>query len=222
MSFTSRRKKDLKSFCENDHKDAYVIRIATEGGITEPEYFRSAVMGGRCSRIRVEVLPTKGGFSSLDHVFARLKQSILDDNGLEADQYWIVADMDHYIKTNRMEAFVDSVIDFNARNNLKFQLALSNPKFEVWLALHQRHNLKSQGIINLLASSPETMVREIDDHYKKSFNTRFITHQSVLLAVKQSIALDKNKQQKVPACPGTYVYRLVQEILKVLARSQKS
>ena len=126
-----------------------MIRIATEGEVTEPEYFRSEVMGCRCSRIRIEVLPTKMGFSSPQQVFERLRQSVLNDGALEADQYWIVADVDHYSIENRIGEFIDSIIAFNEKFKLNFQFAISNPRFEVWLALHKRLDLESKSVLQI-------------------------------------------------------------------------
>lgn len=216
MSFTSRKKKDLKSCYKNDFKDAYVIRIATEGTVTEPGYFQSDLMGKRCSRIRVEVLKTTGGYSAPRQVFERLIQSVRKDGAQEADQYWIVVDVDHHATNNGMDTFIDSVEAFNSGNNMNFQLAISNPRFEVWLALHRHLDLKSKKIIQKLSSTPEELVKEIDPHYKKLFDLKTVTREAVQIAIYQAMELDSNKGAKQPNSPGTRVHRLVGEIQKIL------
>ncbi len=172
-------------------------------------------MGRRISRIRVEILPTKEGLSSPQRVFERLKQSVLDDNFQEADQYWIVVDVDHYAEENRIETFIQSVREYNASNKMCIQLAISNPRFEVWLALHKRLDLNKK-TIQRLKSSPEELVKEIYPHYTKSFDMSRMTAKSVNIAIEQAEQLDTNKTNDLPDCPGTHVYRLVREILAVI------
>lgn len=113
-------------------RDAHLCVIAVEGEREEKWYFEGLRDHGWIDtrRVRVEVLPAVNGESSPKHVVARL-EAFESQNGdlISHDQRWLVMDVD------RHKDLHDALTE--AREH-RWNVAVSNPCFEVWLQLHWR------------------------------------------------------------------------------------
>ena len=95
----------------------------------------------------------------------------------------------------------------------KIGLAISNPCFELWLFLHVGEVVSGQ---RLTRRKLESMLRQKLGSYNKSdldIDT-FLDKESI--AVRAAKKLDQNPQDRWPQVnPGTYVYRVMEVILKL-------
>lgn len=184
---------------QQDRRDAKLFVVATEGKETEKQYFRIF----NSSRIKVEILATTDdGKSSPEYVLERLdifkERYDLDED----DMLWLVSDVD------RWGAKKLSSVCSQARQK-GYNLAISNPCFEVWLTLHfEEINTQDRTCDNFKAR-----LRTILGSYNGSNLDISAYQQNIENAVNRAKNLHQISQQDWPPTLGTHVYRLV-EILQ--------
>ena len=111
------------------YRDDRLFIIATEDTYTPKQYFDLF----RNSHIHVKVLFTEHGLSAPAHVFKRLDDFQNEYDLLEDDELWLMLDIDHWVEPNHIANFNDVCVQASQKG---FQLAHSNPCFEIWLLLH--------------------------------------------------------------------------------------
>lgn len=208
------KRHNLTAYSKRKERDAYIIRIAVEGDQTEVRFFQKCF--DKSSRVRIEVIPPENHQSGPEKLFAHLEKIIREEaesgNLTKADQNWIVVDVDEH-------AYLQETIEKVAKSKYNIQIAISNPCFEVWMALYKHRNLRSKGMTCKLKNPADILklVKEIDPHYSKtSFNfSCFSRHET---AIPQAVLLDKNKSSPMPPCPSTRVYVLVEKILQLMGK----
>jgi hypothetical protein len=201
MALTSRKKRPL------DHsvphlRDASIIVIATEGAKTEGQYFD--LFGSK--RVQIHVLPTEEGFSAPKHVFARLAEFKKECDIGKDDQLWLMIDVDRWEERSLAEVASESL-------RKKFQLAVSNPCFELWLYLHHGdvdsetrvtcNDLKEQ--LKAVLGSYNKSKLDLDRYRGKESD-----------AISRARALDADSDQRWPNATGTHVYKVVEEVLALM------
>lgn len=110
---------------EGTLRDARLIVIATEGSVTEKIYFDAY----HSSKVQVKVVPSASGKSSPKHVLANLDAFKAAFELEDDDELWLVIDRDRWTPQA-----LSSVAKRCVANG--YSLGLSNPCFELWLALH--------------------------------------------------------------------------------------
>lgn len=112
-------------------RDGTCIVIATEGAVTEYNYFRQLDAESVLSeqRFQIEVLNTEDGKSSPNHVIKRLSEYKRKYNIKRDDELWMVIDKDRW--DIKMLAEV-----MKTCKQKGFGLCISNSCFEIWLLLH--------------------------------------------------------------------------------------
>jgi hypothetical protein len=123
------RKKRPIQRTENRTRDTTLVVIASEDRFAVKQYFELF----QSTRIQFHVLETDHGESSPQHVMARLEQYLDDYCVGEGDQFWLVCDTDHWIKSNHIQNLVEVVRRCKQKG---ISVALSNPCFDLWLLLH--------------------------------------------------------------------------------------
>ena len=187
---------------EHDRRDAKLFIVATEGKETEKQYFRMF----NSTRIKVEILATtEDGKSSPEYVLERLdifkKQYDLNED----DMLWLVFDVDRW----RDKKLSDVCSQARQRG---YNLAISNPCFEVWLTLHfEDINTEDRTCDNFKAR-----LRTILGSYNGSNLNISAYKPNTKDAVNRAKNLHSSSQQKWPPTLGTHVYRLVEILLKSL------
>ena len=170
--------------------------ISCEGGVTEKEYF--SLLQTFCWRYaHVEILSDKQK-SSPDKVLGRIRAY---RKSLKAgDEMWCVIDRDYWT-----EGQIKSLMDWAASGDGKIerQIAMSNPKFELWLLAHFQKLPEKCG--------PSECIHLLKRHlpeYDKHLDPQIMTRERILSAVSQSMNF-------VPFdCAGTNVGVLVGRIVK--------
>ncbi|BAQ67056.1 RloB family protein [Geminocystis sp. NIES-3709] len=172
--------------------------IATEGSITEPEYF--AMFNNEKTTIQVKCLKTNKK-SSPDQVLKKMKEYLLDNKLEKTDQAWLVVDKDQW-----QDSQLELLYQWSQKVN-NYGLAVSNPKFEYWLLLHFEDG---KGVNT--ASQCDQKLKKYLPNYDKTIDGR-------KLKPYVRIAIDRAKQKDNPPCQkwhqttGTTVYRLVELLI---------
>jgi len=113
-------------------RDAFLCIIICEGSEKEPEYFRH--FDGLSSRIKVLPVKSKAGKSAPVHLIENALDTEFALGANEEDQIWFVIDTDRWGKQIH-----ELRLECQGKNN--WEVAQSNPCFEVWLYYHLRKEL---------------------------------------------------------------------------------
>lgn len=176
--------------------------IAVEGSLTEPGYFDMF----DCQAIKVACLCAKGK-SSPPEVLKRMKGRIDRESMRAGDEAWLVVDKDRW--TDEQLSELHGWVGAQTKEIVKRGLAVSNPKFELWLLLH------FQDVDS--GCSARSCTNELAQHlpgYDKRISTEAFTEERIGEAVRRAKALDTPPCRDWPRTAGTTVYRLVESLLR--------
>jgi len=188
---------------EHDRRSAKLFVIATEGKDTEKQYFE--MFGNR--KVKVEILSTgDDNKSAPQYVLERLDKfkDLYDFN--EEDEFWLVLDIDRWIKKDQLIAVCPQA------KQKGYQLAISNPCFEIWLCLHfgdlhpEDKTCKHFG----------ARLKAVLGGYSKSNLNVSAYKSNVNNAIARSRSLDLKPNEYWTSQLGTHVYKLVERILQSL------
>jgi len=203
MGLTSRRKRPLDR--GRPHlRDTSLIVIATEGACTEKQYFEMF----RHHRVQVKVLHTDDCKSAPEYVIERLKEYKRDFELGRDDELWLMVDVDSWGATKLADVAMQAV-------KAKFDLAVSNPCFELWLLLH--HVDADSDDLPTQSKTAERLLRKVLGSYNKANldTDQFVGR--VKFAVEQARKLDVDQNQRWPRSTGTHVYRVIESIWRLMS-----
>jgi len=129
MPLTDRREYRKKQ----PFRDATLFVIICEGERREPEYF--SFFDRLSSRIKVKTIPCNKGKSAPNHLLSNAHAASTENALTNKDQLWIVLDKDRWSRKS-MESILQTV-----RSKPAWNVAMSNPCFEVWLYFHFAKNI---------------------------------------------------------------------------------
>jgi hypothetical protein len=189
---------------EQHVRDTNLIIIATEGKRREQHYFTMDLFTNN-KKIQIQIIPAFDNKSSPKDVLNKLHEYASEFQFDENDQFWLVIDKDRWDKAGLYE--IISLCNYS-----NYRVALSNPCFELWLLLHFRkvneleltENMSCTDIKNIF--NPQLAERD-EGSYEATF-ARWIPH-----ALQESPKLDNHPKAPLPDCPGTRVYRLVEQLI---------
>ncbi|PZV14770.1 MAG: RloB domain-containing protein [Pseudanabaena sp.] len=188
---------------KHDRRSAKLFVIATEGKDTEKQYFE--MFGSR--KVKVEILATgDDNKSAPEYVLERLDKfkDLYDFD--EEDEFWLVLDVDRWVKRDQLIAVCPQA------KQKGYQLAISNPCFEIWLCLH----------FGALHPEDKTCkhfgarLRSILGSYNKSNLDVLVYTPNIKSAIERSRSLDLKLNEYWTSQLGTRVYKLVENILQSL------
>jgi hypothetical protein len=190
-------------------RDARLFVIACEGKETEPAYFQHFESISR--RVKVKIVQPKEGEawnSSPKWVLDRAAQYVSDIGLSEDDQLWLVMDLDRWeLKTLHEIGQVCS-------EQPGWNLAISNPCFEVWLVMHLSDTLD---FTETACQAWKTKLKGLaPDGYSPRKLLPLLQN-----AIARAEAVDKNPEHFMPESGTTKVYRLAKEILPFLDSSPR-
>lgn len=202
MYITS-RKKIMIGHRPTLNRDASLIVIAVEGQKTEKIYFESICF--KNSRVKIKVLPSEDNNSAPNHVLSRIKKycNCLDLKE-EKDQFWLVVDKDRWKDWKLAHIYSE----IRKMKNSDWQMAISNPCFEVWLYLHVSE--LNESVKN--GKTAKTMLRNIIGVYNEKNLDMDSFCSGVDKAIERAEKLDVNQDSPWPLNPGSRVYLLIKEI----------
>ncbi len=173
--------------------------LAVEGRVTEAQYFHG--LNAYNDTIRIKIVPHK--HKSAPKQLLAAMQTHLGSHPLAGkDEAWIVADRDQW-----PEKQLDALHAWSTEKE-NYHLAVSNPRFELWLLLHfeDGHNISS-------AQACSERLKKHLPNYNKYIAMRKISKQMIETAIKHAKAKDTPPCDRWPRTTGSTVYRLVGTML---------
>lgn len=178
--------------------------ISSEGHVTEPSYFSRF----NSPTLRVECLSEKGKSAPLQ-VLERLKKAMNKRRLQPGDQLWLVVDRDEW-REQDLNALAAWTKEAGATSAIRRGLALSNPKFEVWLLQHFE-----DAAANCTARACVARLTQFMPDYVKHVDHARITDDSVVKAVERGNAVLVSEEDWPRTAGASTVSKLVEEILKI-------
>jgi len=185
---------------QHDLRDAKLFVIATEGELTEKQYFGMF----RSSQVKVEVLATGDGKSAPQYVLARLAAFKERYDLNEDDMLWLVTDVDRWRAKNLSLVCREAI-------QKGYHLAISNPCFEVWLCLH----FDDLNPLDRTCKDFKKRLRTILGSYNSSNLDLSRYKLNIENAANQAKAQHSNSQQNWPPTIGSHVYRIIEILLQM-------
>ncbi len=191
-----------------NQRDAKLCIIATEGAVDEAEYFSS--FGS--SRIKVKVLSTESDNKSAPkYVFDRLDEFRKSYDLDEQDMLWLVMDVDRW-GSEQLRLLSQEAIQKG------YQLAVSNPCFEVWLCLHfgdLHHQDKTAKHFKARLGTIRV------DYQPSKLDFSVVLQERLTEALARAKALHPDSNDYWPQTIGSHVYRLIEAILPFIDEPSK-
>ncbi len=211
-----RKKRGYKRESLNLKRDYTLFAIACEGGKREPEYFRLLeLLSNRISIDIIEdVVPDDEMASKYESksapkwVLDRAVRYIEKENLIKEDELWFVIDVDNW-KTEQIRE-----IAMYCEKYENWNIAISNPCFEVWLYYHK--NTKIPTNINKKCKDLKLKLSKLTKGgYKK---------EDYIIEVKEAIINskknDNNKDYFLPKPGETKVYLLMESLLTRVSKRE--
>jgi hypothetical protein len=207
-------------FVRDEHKkDARLVIIATEGRKTERIYFEALAQEYESTDVHVEIIKRESNNSSPEEVIKSLnefaKKYELDEN----DELWMIIDRDYQAWPTQSISHVAQL----CWQKKGYNLALSNPAFEIWLLLHIKdiaeysEEEKKELWENRKETRDKTKLKKELSILLGGFNESkydpqvFIKH--VKTAIERAKKLDYNPSSRWQDYLGTRVYKLTRIII---------
>jgi hypothetical protein len=186
-------------------RDASLVIIASEDTHAVSQYFRRF----RTRRVVFKVLHTQDCHSSPRDVMTRLQTYRAEEATVEGDQFWVCIDTDHWIEPNHIANLTDVLRECRQKN---YQVAVSNPCFELWLLLH--FVPLDPGQESCRCEVIEKQLRSFAGAYQKhNVSALSLTEESVYEAIERATKLDCDNQA-LPTKLMTRVYRLLNVLIE--------
>jgi len=197
-----RKKRPLKRV-DGVHRDAILVVIASEDRYAVKQYFDLF----KSTQIQFRVLETDDGRSSPQQVMSRLDEYIEEHQFGDGDQFWFVADTDHWIESNHIQNLVEVARLCRQKG---IQVALSNPCFDLWLLLHFDDFPAEQ---SLSCSAIADRIRSVVGAFNKTKVFRLpIDNASVANAIARSSA-NYDASAIIPENLQTALHSIIQQLV---------
>ena len=196
---------------ERGLRDDRVFVVATDDTYAPSQYFEHL----RLPRVKVVILPTPvhSGLSAPRHVVERLRagfKSVRQRQEVQAgDECWVLLDTDHYFRDQHLPGTLTAL---RTARQTGFEVAVSNPCFELWLLLHHADVAPGTRF-----SQCEEVARRIRASLGQYDKTSIKPDQFPLAlvpdAIRRAQVLDTEPDAPWPKQTGTQVYRLLERVL---------
>jgi len=182
-------------------RDARLFVIATEGRYTEKQYLEG-LFGS--PRLKVKALDAgEAGLSSPEQTLDRLSLFNEQYALTQDDERWLMIDVDRWPLNNLREACHDA-------KQRGFQIAVSNPCFELWLRLHF---VDADPADTNCRKLKKRLKVELGSYNWSNLDLSHYTLERIQAAIQRARALSQNSAQPWPDSPGTHVYQIVERLL---------
>ncbi len=197
MPLTSRKKRPLNRNIPH-LRDTKLIIVATEGQKTEKRYFDIF----KTLKIQVRIIPAEDNLSAPEHVLKKLDKYKNDYQIGGNDELWLMTDIDRWGNKKLSEI---------ARLCIQkgYQLAISNPCFEIWLFLHISE-IDNQEITS--CSSVKKLLKNLLGNYNSSNLDIEVFRPYVNNAIERARNLHTSQTERFPSSIGTHVYKIIEKI----------
>jgi hypothetical protein len=190
-------------------RDARLFLVIVEGAETEPAYFRALGDRGLIPKHRVKlvVYSPENHASSPEHLLALAERKTEEIALLRDDEVWLVLDVDLQSGSNRKRQLHQ--LDHSCRQR-GWNVAISNPCFEVWYWLHLSEQLSA---IDETCASVEVALRQtLGGYSKKTPPAACLEGATLALAIQRATSLDTDPRAPIPTSKGSRLYRLFERL----------
>ena len=187
-------------------RDSKLIIIATEGNVTEVEYFEIIKSRFRNSRVHVEILKRESTSSAPEYVITELDEFKKKYKLKQDDQLWMVIDFDRW--------GLKKLSEINQlRKQKDYYFVPSTPCFEIWLFLHLFDITEdnSSDLQRKKDIKKEHLKLQKDKYSVQDYNISFIA-KFIQDGIARATELDIVSQDWLDT-PGTKVYKLAQVLI---------
>jgi len=199
---------------ERERRDDRVFVVAAEDTYAPKQYFEYLPL----ARVKVIVLPTPvdTGLSSPSHVVDRLKDAFetVKKRGQvqSGDEFWVCLDTDHHMTDTHLKGTLEAL---RQAKQVGFELAISNPCFDLWLLLHYTDVARGTRFAKS-ADVVEEIRKLVPGFHKTAIKKGMFTLDMVPDAIQRARALEEDPDNPAGPWPedtGTRVYLLVERVL---------
>ncbi len=185
------------------------VFIFTEGSVTEQRYFQEFIAFFNIPQARIRVIDRDSTHSSPDSVIGYVIDYQKSIRKTESDiaahyVYWLVID------TDRWGANLAKTVDDAYQRH--FDVAISNPCFEIWLLLHYLDadtvREKESVLCTKSAINQAIHTNRISGSNETDYFTKTVT------AIENSLILDVNPKHRLLSHLGTRIYKLASLLLE--------
>ena len=208
-----RKKRGYKRLVEKK-RDYCLFAIACEGSVRERDYFECfEVLSSRISVDLIADIDEDGNSvvshnSSPDHVLQRAQVYANSTDLIEGDQMWIVVDVDKWPEKQL------SILAQECHSK-GWNLAISNPCFEVWLCYHIEDDIPDGGEIKDSAYFKNHLSLLTKEGYSPEVYSPL-----AFKAIDSAKSKDKNPGMRIPPYKVTHVYRLMEQMQNFASKSE--
>lgn len=195
-------------------RDDRVFVVASEDSYAPEQYFAAL----RLPRVRVIVLstPTDTCESAPYHVVDRLKNAYDDVRSKgqiqDGDEFWVMLDTDHHVVGTHIRGTMTALKEARHKG---FELAISNPCFELWLLLHHV-DIPADTVFGKPADAEAMLRKTLGGYSKSAIKAEQFPLSTVPDAIRRARALESNPDDPEghwPPSTGTRVYRLMERVI---------
>lgn len=190
-------------------RDSKLYVIASEGELTEKIYFSELRLKYRNPKVHIEILDRLNRNNSApNHVLMQLDKFKKEYHLNKDDELWMVIDLDRW--------HTSLLSDISKQcSQKKYNLAISNPCFEVWLILHilDLNNCFSSNFESLKSNDFEKELRRLLGSYNKANPDFSKILLNIEIAIIRAKSLDIDPDCRLPKTFGSRVYKLVEKII---------
>jgi hypothetical protein len=196
--------------------DDRVFVVATDDTYAPEQYFEHLPL----PRVKVIVVPTPvgSGLSSPGHVVERLKDAFRNVSQRKqiqsGDEFWVFLDTDHHVRDAHLEGMLEALL---TARQVGFEIAISNPCFELWLLLH-RADVAPGTIFSNCGEVVQKLRDTLGQYNKTSIKVGQFPLARVPDAIRRARALETAPDDPTGPWPqqaGTRVYRLLERVLRL-------
>lgn len=208
-----RKKRGYKRLVEKK-RDYRLFAIACEGSVRERDYFECfEVLSSRISVDLIADVDEEGNVvvshnSSPDHVLQRAQVYANNTDLIDGDQMWIVVDVDRWPE----EQLSILAQECYSRG---WNLAISNPCFEVWLCYHMEEDIPDGGEIKDSGYFKNHLSLLTIEGYSPEVYSPLAFN-----AIEVAKAKDTNPGMRIPLYKVTHVYRLMEQMKNFSSKSE--
>ncbi len=199
------------------------LLIVCEGEKTEPTYFRSLWSEHRNNSNLVAKIKQGSGGSAIETVdlAIRIQKEAVDSGNDCYDEIWCVIDVEAGFSNSKIASALTIAARENKKNNLKFQIVLSNPCFECWYLAHFEPTSRS-------FNHCDDVQVQLNKHWKKAFGADYSKNDKdhyeklkdkLTTAKANSKIVDENfpdGTDQISKNSSTEVYQLIERLLPSL------
>ena len=190
-----------------------LVLVSSEGTVTEPEYLHAFGRQVLRDSVSFRFVPRGTDGVSPDAVLKRMKHEMNRMSLRKGDEAWLVLDRDRWTD-DQLRPLLDWMT--SATGGIGRGIALSNPKFELWLLLHFE---PIAGCIS--AHSVDGRLAMHLPEYDKHIPAGFPSREQVERAIEYGTLLNGSDFRPLSQNSGTGMVEMVKGLLKHIDTGEK-